>query len=126
MNKTEFQTVDEYIGSFPHEIQQLLMQMRAVVKANAPDAQESVSYMMPAYKTYGKPLVYFGGMKTHIGFYATPNGNLAFAEQLKPYKQGKGSIQFPVNQPLPLELVAEMVRFRVEENDMKYRKKSKS
>lgn len=123
MQKIDCTTVEEYIAAFSKETQQLLLQMQATIKANAPEATESISYMMPAYKTNGKPLVYFSAMKNHIGFYATPTGNIAFAQKLALYKQGKGSIQFPLNEPLPLALIAEIVRFRVEENEEKYKKK---
>jgi len=82
----------------------------------APDAVESISYAMPAYKLNGKPLVYFAGYKNHIGFYATPTGHEAFKEELSKYKQGKGSVQFPVDEPMPLDLIRRIVAFRVENN----------
>ena len=91
-----FATVDEYIASFSKETQQLLKQMRSAIKAAAPKADESISYGMPAYKYLNKPLVYFGGYEKHIGFYATPTGHAAFKKELSKYKQGKGSVQFPV------------------------------
>lgn len=110
--------VDQYIMSFPVEIQDLLMQIRSVIKEKAPDAVESISYGMPAYKTHGKPLVYFACFKNHIGFYATPTGHAAFAEELSVYKQGKGSVQFPFSKPIPFELISRIVEFRVKENAM--------
>lgn len=109
-------TADEYIISFPKEVQQLMEQVRSTIKQAAPDAEETISYGMPAYKTNGKPLVYFAAFKKHIGFYATPTGHTAFAEELSKYKQGKGSVQFPLNKPIPLELISRIVKFRVEEN----------
>jgi uncharacterized protein YdhG (YjbR/CyaY superfamily) len=112
----KFQTVDDYINAFPVNIQERLNQIRQTIKANAPDATEAMAYGMPAYKTEGKPLVYFAAFKKHIGLYATPTGHEKFANELAPYKQGKGSVQFPLNKPLPLELIAEMVKFRVAEN----------
>lgn len=113
---TQITTADEYIASFPKEVQQLMEQVRATIKQAAPEAQESISYGMPAYKTNGKSLVYFAAFKNHIGFYATPTGHSEFAEELSKYKQGKGSVQFPLNKPIPLELISRIVKFRVEEN----------
>ena len=106
-------TVDGYINSFPDDVQILLRQIRATIIENAPDAIEDISYRMPAYKINGKPLVYFAGFKNHIGFYATPTGHSEFAEELSKYKQGKGSVQFPLKKPLPLDLIGRIVRFRV-------------
>ena len=106
-------TVDEYIAQFPRSVQSLLRQMRALIQEVAPAAVESISYGMPAYKYNKKPLVYFGGYVAHIGFYATPNTHVAFAEKLKSYKQGKGSVQFPLDKPLPATLIKSMVRFRL-------------
>ena len=105
-------TVDDYILSFPEDVQREMEQIRAVIKQHAPDAEESISYGMPAYKLNGKPLVYFAGFKNHIGFYATPTGHEEFAEELSNYKQGKGSVQFPLNKPIPLDLIARMVVFK--------------
>ncbi|WP_299822401.1 DUF1801 domain-containing protein [uncultured Pontibacter sp.] len=115
--KEKYQTVDQYIACFAEDTQQVLCQLRAIVKEKAPGATEGISYGMPAYKTNGKPLVYFAAFKKHIGFYATPSGHTAFAAELAKYKQGKGSVQFPLNQPIPLNLIAEMVAYRVEENN---------
>ncbi len=115
-------TVDLYIDSFPPEIQERLKEMRRIIKQNAPMAVESIAYQMPAYKTEGRPLVYFAGFVAHVGFYATPTGHEKFAKELSKYKQGKGSVQFPHNQPLPVKLIAEIVKFRVEENIVKKKK----
>jgi uncharacterized protein YdhG (YjbR/CyaY superfamily) len=111
-------TVDSYIHSFPENVQFLLKQVRAVIKENAPDAEEGFAYQMPAYRSNGKPLVYFAGFKNHIGFYATPTGHNKFEKELSRYKQGKGSVQFPLDKPLPLDLLASIVRFRAEENSI--------
>ena len=116
-----FTTVNDYIKSFPKEIQILLEKLRAVILENAPDAVESISYGMPAYKTFGKPLVYFAAYKNHIGFYATPTGHSEFANELSKYKQGKGSVQFPLD-AVPFELVEKMVQFRVVANEEKSNK----
>lgn len=115
--------VDEYIAGFPKEIQKVLEELRATIKKAAPDAEEVIRYQMPAYKYHG-PLVYFAVHKNHIGFYATPTGNTAFEKELCSYKTGKGSVQFPLDQPVPLQLVARIVKFRVEENLAKTQKKN--
>lgn len=105
--------VDTYIASFTGDVGTRLRSIRRVIHEMAPDAVESMSYGMPAYKLRGKPLVYFAAFLRHIGFYATPNGHEAFAEEFKPYKQGKGSVQFPHDQPLPMWLVRDVVAYRV-------------
>ena len=108
--------IDEYISKFPEEVQRQLQKVRAIIKKTAPKAIEQIAYGMPGYKTNGKPLVYFAGYKNHIGFYATPSGHKAFQNELSKYKQGKGSVQFPLDQPIPFELIEQIVKFRVEEN----------
>lgn len=120
--KITYNSVDEYIATFPKEIQLLLEQVRQTIIKKAPEAVESISYGMPAYKTYGKPLVYFAGYKKHIGFYATPTGHAEFANELSNYKQGKGSVQFPINYPIPYWLIEQIVIFRVKENEQKLKK----
>lgn len=112
---TQFQNIDEYISIQTPEVQILLEQMRQTIKNAAPEAEEVISYNMPAFKYHGM-LVYFAAYKNHIGFYATPTGHSEFKEELSVYKQGKGSVQFPLNQDLPLELISRIVKFRVEEN----------
>jgi uncharacterized protein YdhG (YjbR/CyaY superfamily) len=107
-------TVDEYIANFPQEVQILLAQVRSTIKQAAPNAEERISYGMPGYYLHGQ-LVFFAAFKSHIGFYATPTGHEAFAEELAKYKQGKGSVQFPLNQPMPLNLIKRIVEFRVKE-----------
>lgn len=109
-------TVDEYISSFPEETQKTLQSIRETIRNSALEAEESISYGMPAYKLNKKPLVYFAAFKNHIGFYATPTGHKEFAEELSKYKQGKGSVQFPINGQMPLDLIERIVKFRVEEN----------
>jgi uncharacterized protein YdhG (YjbR/CyaY superfamily) len=108
--------VDNYISAFPHEVQIILEQIRTIIKTTAPEAIENMAYGMPAYKTNGKPLVYFAAYKRHIGFYATPSGHEKFKPELSKYKQGKGSVQFPITQPIPLDLIIRIVEFRVQEN----------
>lgn len=113
---SKIKNVEEYIADFPIETQTILEQVRAIIKKTAPAAEESISYAMPAYKLNGKPLVYFAGYKEHIGFYATPTGHEAFKDDLSNYKQGKGSVQFPLDKPIPLDLIERITKFRVEEN----------
>ena len=114
MKKT-FKNIDDYIGIQTPEVQILLEQMRQTIKNVAPEAEELISYNMPAFKYHGM-LVYFAAYKNHIGFYATPTGHSEFKEELSIYKQGKGSVQFPLNQALSLELISRIVKFRMEEN----------
>ena len=109
--------VDRYIESFPPDVREMLEKVRAVIRQKAPGAAETMGYGVPAYKTNGKPLVYFAGFKKHIGFYATPAGHEAFSEELSQYKQGKGSVQFPFSRPIPYDLIGRIVEFRVNEND---------
>ena len=115
MNSPKPASVDDYIASFPLEVQDALNQVRATIKQTAPEAEETISYAMPAYKLNGM-LVYFAAFKHHIGLYALPSGNEAFKKELKTYKTGRGSIQFPLNKPMPLDLIARIVKFRVIEN----------
>lgn len=115
-------TCEEYILQFPSETQEILNQLRELIKTAAPDAIESISYGMPAYKTFKKPLVYFAGYDKHIGLYATPSGHREFEKELSKYKQGKGSVQFPLDQPIPYDLIKRIVEFRVKENQEKYGK----
>jgi len=112
--------VDEYISSFPKEVQDVLEKVRTTIKREAPEAVEGISYGMLSYQTYKKPLVYFAIHKNHIGFYATPSGHLEFKVELSAYKQGKGSVRFPLDKPIPLDLIARMVNFRIKENNEKY------
>lgn len=110
-----YESVDKYISSFPQEVQKPLNEVRAIIKKNAPEAEEMIAYRMPAYKLNGKPLVYFAAFKNHIGFYPTPRGIDAFDGELKKYKHAKGSVQFPLNEPMPLELIKKIVKYRAEE-----------
>lgn len=119
MSKTK--SVESYILGFSEEIQEKLRLIRQIIKDNAPEAEENIAYGMPAYKLNKKPLVYFAGYKNHIGFYATPTGHSKFEKELSKYKQGKGSVQFPFDKQLPVDLIAEIVRFRVNENKEKYK-----
>lgn len=109
------QSVDDYIAGFDGESKRRLEVMRRIVTTLAPGAVESMAYGMPAYKLAGKPLVYFAAFPNHIGFYATPNGHEVFRAEFAPYKQGKGSVQFSLDKPLPEELVGKVVSFRIEQ-----------
>ncbi len=113
----------DYLAPWSAAVVERLTALRTLVLACAPDAAESFSYGMPAFKTHGKPLVYFAAYPKHIGLYATPSGHSQFSEALKDYKQGKGSVQFPHDRPMPWELIESMVRFRVAENETRQKKK---
>ena len=121
-NKTSFSTIDEYIATFPQDVQKILQGLRKAIKAAAPDAEERISYQMPAFSLNGN-LVYFAAYKNHIGFYPTASGIEAFKKDLAEYKSAKGSVQFPINKPLPLPLIAKIVKFRVAENARKGKRK---
>lgn len=109
--------VYHYIGQFPPEVQERLQRVRQMILENAPNVVEKMAYGMPAYQTHNKPLIYYGGFKNHIGIYALPSGHEAFKNELAGYKTGKGSVQFPHDQPCPYDLIAKMVKFRVDENN---------
>lgn len=111
-----FKTVDAYIQSFPKEVQLILEKIRKIIREAAPESVESISYGMAGYKLNKKPLVYFAAFQKHIGFYATPSGHAAFKKELSKYKEGKGSVQFPLTQPIPYDLIERMVLFRVNGN----------
>lgn len=116
--------IDEYIAGFPENVQKILQQVRETIREAAPEATEKISYAMPAFVLDGN-LVYFAAYANHIGFYALPSGNEAFQKELSAYKMGKGSIQFPLDEPMPLELIKKIVRFRVAENEEKANAKKK-
>ncbi|MFT3753195.1 MAG: DUF1801 domain-containing protein [Paludibacter sp.] len=124
MNPIKPVTVDSYIDSFPEETQKLLEQLRAIIKETAPEAEEKISYGMPGYKLNGM-LVYFAGYAKHIGFYPGVACIVAFMEELSVYKTSKGTVQFPLNRPLPTELIIHMVKFRIVEN-LQLKKKKQS
>jgi uncharacterized protein YdhG (YjbR/CyaY superfamily) len=113
--------IDEYIAEFPPETQPVLREVRELIRASAPEATETISYAMPTFDLNGRHLVHFAGYARHIGFYPIPTGMEAFKEELSRYKTGKGSIQFPLDQPLPRDLIRRIVEFRVEENQRRKR-----
>jgi uncharacterized protein YdhG (YjbR/CyaY superfamily) len=123
-NKVGFISTDEYIATFPKEIQKILGELRATIKAAAPDAQEKISYQMPAFALKGN-LVWFAAFKNHIGFYPMPSGTQAFKKELSIYEGSKGAVRFPIDKPLPLKLISRIVKFRVAENLKKARIKSR-
>jgi len=108
--------MDEYIETFPKDVQKILEEMRQTIKKAAPEAVEAISYQMPTFKLNGKNLVHFAAFKNHIGFYPIPSGIEAFKEELSLYKQGKGSVQFPMDKPIPYDLVKKIVDYRAKEN----------
>jgi uncharacterized protein YdhG (YjbR/CyaY superfamily) len=115
MTKVEFKSVDEYIAAQPEAMQALLQRIRSAIAGAAPNATEKISYQMPTFYLNGN-LVHFAACKDHIGFYPTPSGVKAFEDELSGYKYAKGSIQFPIERPLPLTLIRKIVKFRAEEN----------
>jgi uncharacterized protein YdhG (YjbR/CyaY superfamily) len=115
--------VDAYIASFPEDIQVLLEQFRETIKAAAPGAEELISYGIPAFRYQKAMLVWFAAHTNHIGFYPRGSGIEEFKEELKGYKVSKGTIQFPLDQPLPIDIITKIVKFRVEQNLMKVKKK---
>ena len=113
--KIKFRTIDEYIAAFPDDIQLILEKIRKTIKDAAPGAEEAISYQIPTFKLNGN-LVHFAAFKNHIGFYPAPSGSEAFKKQLSVYKSGKGSVQFPLDKPMPLLLIQKIVKYRVKEN----------
>jgi uncharacterized protein YdhG (YjbR/CyaY superfamily) len=116
-SKKQLKTIDEYIATFPKEVQDVLEKIRSAIRESAPEAEEAISYGIPAFRLNGsRGSVYFAGWKNHIGFYPTPSGIEAFKKELAPFKQEKGSVQFPLDKPIPYDLVKKIVRYRVTEN----------
>jgi len=122
--KPSYATIDEYIVTFPAEVQRKLSQLRVLIREVVPEAQEKISYQMPTFTLNGN-LVHFAAFPKHIGFYPTPSGVAEFERELAKYKQGKGSVQFPLYEPLPLELIRRIVKYRAEENRKKGRRTEK-
>ena len=123
-SRTQFKTIDDYIASCPTNVQHTLRELRSAIKEAAPDAEETISYGMPAFKLNGI-LVYFAAHKNHIGLYPTASGIRAFKDKLSAYKQSKGTVQFPIDEPIPTDTVRELVRFRVKENLERSKKRIK-
>lgn len=117
-SNTEFHNIDEYIAMFPKEVQDKLREMRELIQETAPQAEETISYKMPTFRLNGI-LVHFAAYKNHIGFYPTPSGIEAFKDELSIYKHSKGSVQFPLEEPLPFDIIRKIVVFRINENNSK-------
>lgn len=115
MKSSQASSVDEYISGFPKNIQDILEQVRATVKKAAPGAEEAIKYAIPTLTLKGN-LVHYAAFKNHIGFYPAPSGTEEFKTELSAYKSGKGSVQFPLDKPMPLTLITKIVKFRVREN----------
>lgn len=113
--QTAPQTIDEYIAGFPADVQDVLQKIRMTIHEAAPEATEKISYQMPTFYLKGN-LVHFAAFREHIGFYPVPTGIEKFKKELSVYKQGKGSVQFPLDQPMPYDLITKIVKFRVKEN----------
>lgn len=121
--KVSFTSIDAYIASFPEDIQKILKELRATVKAAAPDAGETISYGIPTFTLNGTYLIYFAGWKNHISIYPIPTGTEAFNKQVSQYVEGKGTLKFPLDKPLPLKLITRIVKLRVNENRKRTDKK---
>ena len=111
--------VDKYIQAFPSEVQEILLNIRALVIQLAPDAEEKMSYGIPGYMTNKKPLIYYAAFKNHIGLYATPKAHEEFKEELSQYKQGKGSVQFSLKCPIPYDIIERIIKFKIVESRLK-------
>ncbi len=117
--------IDDYIAGFPADIQAMLNQIRATIKKSAPTAEEAIKYAIPTFVLNGRNLVHFAAFKNHIGFYPTPTGIESFQKELSMYKQGKGSVQFPLDEPMPLALITKIVKFNMARNAEVVAKKKK-
>jgi uncharacterized protein YdhG (YjbR/CyaY superfamily) len=114
--KAGFSSIDEYIASFPDEVQKILEELRATIKATAPNTKEKISYQIPTFELNGRNLIHFAAWKKHIAMYPIPAGSEAFEKELAQYTDGKGTLKFPLDKPLPLKLIREIVQFRVVDN----------
>jgi len=123
-SKKVYQTIDEYILLFPPNVQEILINIKNLIREEVPDVTEKISYQMPTFVLYGN-LVHFAAYTNHIGLYPTPSGMEAFQKELSIYKSGKGSVQFPLDKPIPYDLIREIVKFRVKENIEKHNNKKK-
>lgn len=121
---TKFKSVDDYIFVFPPAAKKLLKEMRKIIKGAAPEAEEVISYNMPAFRQHGM-LVFYAAYNEHIGFYPTGSGIAAFKDELGKYKSSKGAVQFPLNEPLPVKLIERIVKFKLKENIAKEKAKKK-
>lgn len=118
MAKTDFRTIDEYIATFPKEIQMILQQVRQAINSAVPDAEEVISYQIPAFKHNGF-ILYFGGYTNHFSISSPPPTFEVFKNELKPYKVSKSAVQFPYNQPIPVELISKIAKYKADQNTKK-------
>lgn len=121
MSRRQFRTIDEFIASFPKNVRIVLEELRRVIKESAPEAEETISYGIPTFDLNGKHLVHFSAYKSHVGFYPTSSGIEALKKELSPFKTGRGTVQFPLDKPIPFDLVKRIVKFRVKETGSKKR-----
>ena len=112
-NKVVFNSIDEYIATFPEEVQKILEEIRSTIKAAAPEAQEKISYQIPAFELKGKNLIYFAGWKKHVSIYPIPPGDEAFEKEIAGHVDGKGTLKFPLDQPIPLKLITKVANLHV-------------
>jgi uncharacterized protein YdhG (YjbR/CyaY superfamily) len=119
------QNIDEYIASFPIDVQEILQKIRLTIREAAPEAEETISYKMPTFNLKGKYLVYFAAYKEHISFYGAPRGNAEFNEELSVHESGRGTLKFPFDRPIPYDLISRIVKFRAKENVAKAEAKGK-
>ncbi|HXY74310.1 MAG TPA: DUF1801 domain-containing protein [Dehalococcoidales bacterium] len=120
--KKHYKTIDDYIAASPENTRAMLEKIRQIIRENAPNAEETISYRMPSFKLNGN-LVYFAAFKNHIGFYPVPSGIEAFRDELAPFIAGKGTLQFPLDKPIPYDIIKKVVVFRVKENLAKAKKR---
>ena len=123
-NNTGFGSMDEYIATFPEETQKILEEIRALIKSMVPDAREKISYQIAAFELNGKNLIHFAGWKKHISIYPIPSGTDAFNKEVSKYADGKGTVKFPLDKPMPMKLIGRIVKFRMADNLKKARAKS--
>jgi uncharacterized protein YdhG (YjbR/CyaY superfamily) len=116
MEQTAPASIDEYIAGFPPDVREILEQIRRTIREAAPDAEETISYQMPTFTLHDRYLVYFAAYKQHIGLYPVPAGDVAFKDELAPYAAGKGTARFPYDRPIPFDLIAKIVKYRIKEN----------
>jgi uncharacterized protein YdhG (YjbR/CyaY superfamily) len=114
--KSSFASMDDYIATFPEDVQNILKQVRSTIKAAAPKAEETISYEIPTFKLNGKYLIYFAGWKNHISIYPIPAGDAAFRKEVEPYVSGKGTLKFPLDKPIPYQLITQMVKLQIADN----------
>lgn len=123
--RTAPKDIDDYIAGFPEEVQKILKKVRTTIRQTAPEAEETISYQIPTFKLNGTYLIYFAGFKNHISLYPAPRGAEEFKKELSAYEGGKGTVQFPLDQPIPYDLIKRIVKFKVKENKEKAKVKRK-